>query len=190
MVELSVAATLTRPATDTTSWRLAMHPQSTHARFWSKVDKSGECWIWTAALNGAGYGVFRLKDHNSLAHRFAYECLVGPIPAGMQVCHHCDNPPCVRPEHLFVGTHQDNMADMHAKGRRSYEGQVWPQPTYERRARGERQGKAILTEQQVREIRAVYHPRVFTRPMLAERYHVSVATIKQILSGRSWKHVR
>ena len=84
------------------------------ARFWGRVDRSGECWLWTAGKSG-GYGVV---GHNSQkAHRVAWELTIGPIPQGMQVLHRCDNPPCVNPEHLFLGTNHDNMLDRQAKGR-------------------------------------------------------------------------
>lgn len=83
-----------------------------------RIDESG-CWIWTAGRNKLGYGRFGLPGQYKTvqAHRFAYEQFYGPIPEGMFVCHHCDNPPCVNPEHLFVGTHVDNMKDMWSKGR-------------------------------------------------------------------------
>lgn len=88
-------------------------------RFWSKVDKSGECWTWTAALRGSnGYGQF-WDDGPVFAHRFSWVMAVGPIPSGMLVLHKCDNPRCVRPEHLFLGTHLDNARDRNAKGRQS-----------------------------------------------------------------------
>jgi hypothetical protein len=93
--------------------------RSLFERWNEKVDRTGECWVWTGARNHiSGYGVMGGKDIGTvLAHRFSYEHHVGPIPEGLFVCHHCDNPPCVNPEHLFVGTHQDNMRDMVAKGR-------------------------------------------------------------------------
>lgn len=89
-------------------------------RFWSKVDKSGECWTWMAATAGPlGYGVIGItRERMVYAHRLSWEMANGPIPAGMYVLHHCDNPKCVRPEHLFLGTIKDNVADMDAKGRR------------------------------------------------------------------------
>ncbi len=87
-------------------------------RFWKKVDKSGECWIWTGATLDYGYGVIGIAGHRtSVAHRVAYELQIGPIPPGMMVLHHCDNPPCVRGDHLFIGSKADNSADMIKKGR-------------------------------------------------------------------------
>lgn len=87
-------------------------------RFWDKVDKSGECWVWLSATHSQGYGLFK-TGHNTqnYAHRVVWVLEYGPIPEGAFVCHSCDNPPCVRPEHLFLGTAADNMQDMVSKGR-------------------------------------------------------------------------
>lgn len=86
-------------------------------RFWDKVDKTSDCWIWTAAKSAAGYGRFKLNGRLVSPHRLAYEMAFGDIPPGSDVCHRCDNPPCVNPEHLFVGSRSDNMQDCIAKGR-------------------------------------------------------------------------
>ena len=85
-------------------------------RFWRKVDRSRECWVWTGSTS-AGYGSFNVNGPMVGAHRFAWEWANGPIPAGLRVLHHCDNPLCVRPAHLFVGTQLENMRDMSAKNR-------------------------------------------------------------------------
>lgn len=85
-------------------------------RFWSKVDKSGECWLWTGGKSG-GYGYFKVNGSTLRANRLAYEIEHGEIPEGMLVCHSCDTPACVNPAHLWLGTDKDNQADKVAKGR-------------------------------------------------------------------------
>ena len=95
-------------------------------RFWRHVDKAGDCWLWTKAVDSRGYGRFGLKGANAggwvLAHRYAFQLTRGPIPDGMHVCHTCDVRNCVNPDHLFLGTALDNMRDMIAKGRQRFTG--------------------------------------------------------------------
>jgi len=96
--------------------------QKTVNRFWSRVDKSGECWQWTGSKRGIGYGQFAVKINkgkykNVATHRFVLELQGIEIPPGLYVCHHCDNPSCVNPDHLFIGTAQDNEDDKTQKGR-------------------------------------------------------------------------
>jgi len=91
---------------------------STEERFWPKVLKSDSCWEWQASLTDKGYGQFFDKGVRILAHRYSYKLRFGKIPEGLFLCHTCDNPKCVNPDHLKPGTQKDNIQDMIAKGRR------------------------------------------------------------------------
>lgn len=93
-------------------------------RFWVNVVKTDGCWIWTGNFNAFGYGRIGNNGKRELAHRFSWVLHYGPIPKGLIVCHHCDNTACVRPDHLFIGTQQDNMDDMISKNRQA--GQFQP----------------------------------------------------------------
>lgn len=105
-------------------WRFEDHnsPRTAEERFLSKVDRSGDCWIWTGTRASTGYGVLVDNKKRIFAHRFSYELAKGPIPAGLVIRHTCDNPPCVNPAHLLTGTQADNARDMAERGR-SYWGQ-------------------------------------------------------------------
>lgn len=139
-------------------------------RFWSKVDRSDPdgCWPWLAGRHFRGYGFFAVNGRNVRANRVAYRLQVGPIPPGLFVCHRCDNPPCVRGDHLFLGTHQDNMDDMAAKGRR-YRPPVKAKPERPKRPRGRHR----LTAVQVREIRRLYRAGGVTLKGLGTQFGVS-----------------
>jgi hypothetical protein len=143
------------------------------ARFWAKVDRSGDCWEWTAGGLPEGYGRFRAFGQNVVAHRFAWILMNGPIPDGVMVLHECDNPKCVRPAHLFLGDHVANKTDAVAKARHS-----WP--------RGERHPRAKLTEADVRAIRA---RRGEPLASIAADFPVGVSTIGRVLQGRYWREV-
>ena len=85
--------------------------------FWQQVNKTEGCWLWTGSLTEKGYGKVTYKRRTYRAHRLIYEKLVGPIPTGYFICHTCDVPNCVNPNHLWIGTHKENMRDMCIKGR-------------------------------------------------------------------------
>jgi hypothetical protein len=159
-------------------------------RFWGKVNKTDGCWLWTGKMMSGEsnkrfpYGQLNVKHRNLMAHRISYELTCGPIPPGMMVLHRCDNPICVRSDHLFLGTHQDNMDDMKAKGR-SPTGYVAP----EKRPRGERIGNATLTADTVLEIRSRYIPGRFGCKRLAQEYGISATHIKRIVRRRAWEHL-
>lgn len=159
-------------------------------RFWPKVNKTDGCWLWTAGKFRFGHGAFQFNGRTCKAHRIAYELAYGPIPAGMLVCHQCDNPSCVRPDHLWLGTIKDNNNDRHTKGRTrpplhpNRGGYKLPPGAHV----GERNPRARLTEQQVAKIRQRYISEPITRQQLANEYSVSVHTIKHITRGTAWTH--
>ena len=144
-------------------------------RFWSYVDKNGECWLWTAYLDKRGYGVFSFKDSPRRAHRVSWFLEHGTEADEMYVCHSCDNPTCVRPSHLFLGTPQDNIDDGINKGRIKVVGEDNP--------------FAKLTEKEVTEILEKYKPHQYKVRMLAEEYKVSLSTIERIVYGERWTHL-
>lgn len=134
------------------------------------IDDSG-CWVWTAVKEREGYGKIKSDGKMRQAHRVSYELHRGEIPGGMFVCHHCDNRSCVNPEHLFLGSHVDNMEDMKSKARQQI---------------GTKNCQAKLTEADILAIRAA---RGAPQPELARAYGVSQSHISDIQTGRKWAHL-
>ena len=131
------------------------------------------CWLWTGPVMGGSYGAFRklgAGTQNSYAHRYSFEAHCGPIPKGLFVCHRCDTPPCVNPDHLFLGTAADNNADKVRKGRV---------------LRGEKVGNSKLTSIAVRAIRNDAR----SNARVAAEYGVSPSSVQSIRAGKVWKHV-
>lgn len=143
--------------------------------FWSKVARSDSCWTWSGHRDRQGYGELHHRGMYLRAHRVAWQLMNGPIPDGLHVLHHCDNPPCVNPAHLFLGTNADNVADKTAKGRG-------------RGGRGEAHRNAKLTADQVREIRELAASGL-TQREIAARYGVRHTAIGKILRGERWGHL-
>lgn len=130
-------------------------------RFLSKIKVvENGCHEWQSTLNKQGYGKFWFEGKQVPAHRMAYELLIGEIPKGMCVCHHCDNPKCVNPDHLFVGTHADNFQDMLSKGRQ------W--------------GNRKLSTEAVGEILTLIQLGKYSQQSIAERYGISQITVSRL----------
>lgn len=145
--------------------------------FDEKYKKSRWCWIWMAVKDKRGYGIYDKYENGKkifrrFAHRFMWERVNGPIPQGVNVLHRCDNPSCVNPKHLFIGTHADNVADKVSKGRQQ---------------KGEQVHFAVLNEDQVRRIIALLGKQSIAS--LAREYGVSWHAIYAISKGKSWKHI-
>lgn len=152
-----------------TAWR------SIEDRFWTKVNKTDLCWEWLGRDDGKGYGRIHLRgcSHRAVpAHRLSWELANGPIPAGMCIIHKCDNPRCVRPDHLLIGTLAQNNNDRTAKGRQ---------------AKGEGAAGAKLNELQVRILRRLY--RKVGCKFAAQVFGIGAANAWKVMSGRAWKHV-
>lgn len=147
-------------------------------RFFEKIIKTETCWIWNAAKDSKGYGRIGTggrKGKDVFAHRLSYFLHKGEIPTGMLVCHKCDKPACVNPDHLFLGTQTDNMRDCVNKGRLN--------PF---KPKGELNPKAKLNWSNVREIRSFRSKDVKSRKHLSIQYGVDIQTINRIIENKSW----
>lgn len=141
------------------------------------VGDSGQCWIWNAAkING--YGVIGTKSGTRRAHRIIYELLIGPIPNGFFLCHHCDTPECVNPGHMFVGTPMDNISDMIKKGRK-----VSPKvPRIQNR--GANNGNTHFTKADVDEIRNLRSAGIKLKE-IAEKFSCSISTVHRVFNRQT-----
>lgn len=164
----------------------ASHRSDPEVAFWKRVDKDGPtpttrphlgpCWVWRGAKarNGRGHFTPHKGEPTVVAARYAYASRIGPIPHGLFVCHRCDNPSCVRPDHLFAATQSDNLMDASRKGRLNV---------------GTRNHNAVLTDDIVAEIRSLHARQKESMRSMARRLGVSRTSIKQALSRETWRHV-
>ncbi|MDJ0463170.1 HNH endonuclease [Streptomyces sp. H27-C3] len=150
----------------------------TTSEFWSRVDRTEDCWTWTGGTRGNGYGTFWVDRKRYYAHRYSYFLTRGQMPTGV-ILHACDNPICVRPDHLSEGTQADNVIDMWAKGRGV------PPPVHF----GENHHHARLTEAVVLDIRRQYASGQYSQQKLAEEYGMGRASIGDIVRCHTWRHV-
>lgn len=150
-------------------------------RFWDKVDKNGNngCWNWVAYHNSDGYGKLSINGKSEFAHRISWVLHFGDIPHGLCVCHHCDNPRCVNPDHLFLASHTENMKDMKIKGRTSLCKNF-----------GEKNGNSKLTSENVESIRRLASSsenHYGLMKSICETYNISKATLYRVISYKTWK---
>lgn len=144
-------------------------------RFFEHVDKTDDCWIWTSAIDKDGYGVFADGNRKyNKAHRFSYKLAYGVIPKGKIICHHCDNPSCVNPEHLYAGTYKDNTRDMFKRGRNPKQD-------------GENNHNSVLSWNKVRKIRKMWASGNYTQAEIANEFNVSRGCVLGVIYNINWK---
>lgn len=154
---------------DYRGWGRIKHFGGPAERLAAMTDKAGTCWLFTGRLNNDGYGDVRVGPRKVKAHRLAWALANGrAVPEGMSVLHECDNPPCVRPDHLFIGTQADNMLDCARKGRVA---------------------GAKITSEQAASIRDRYAKGGITQARLGELHGISQSNVTMIISGKTWAHV-
>jgi hypothetical protein len=144
-------------------------------QFLKKIKVIKTCWEWQGFINKLGYGTTSLRSKFILAHRLAWILFKEEIPKEIHVCHTCDNPLCVNPDHLFLGTHQDNMNDMFMKNRKSHKGENHP--------------RSKLCEKDINEIFKL-RKNGWTQTKIAELFGVYQTVISRILNKKLWSHIK
>lgn len=161
-------------------------------RFWEKVKKTDTCWIWTGSKRNKGYGAFSYTVGGRLiqgrAHRYSYELHKGAIRPGYFVLHKCDNPACVNPDHLFLGTNEDNIRDMLKKGRHIAGGtHCGDEGDWKR---GTKHHAAKLTEEDVRELRRLHATGEWSYSQLGKRFQIGPSAAYKIVKRLLWRHLK
>lgn len=177
--------------------------QTFEIRFWNKVNKFGPvpetrkgigaCWIWLGGKNlppSLPYGRVKKDGIEYKSHRMSWILTFGNIESGMCVCHRCDNPSCVNPKHLFLGTMADNIADRDSKGRTAKGINSGSVRHPEKLPRGEKHKNSKLTESDIKTIRSLYRPHKFGAHRISNLYSMSKPSIFSIIKRETWAHVQ
>lgn len=144
------------------------------SRFFEKVKKTDNCWEWIPPKNQDGYGNFRVNKKNYRAHRYSYLLHYGVFDLSLKVCHRCDNPGCVNPSHLFLGTVQDNSTDMVMKNRQAV---------------GENASRVTLTEEKVRDIVNKFNAGVMDVNVASKKYNITTSHVYRLVKKQQWRHL-
>jgi hypothetical protein len=158
-------------------------------RFWSKVEKTETCWIWTAATSTFGHGRFRVNRKSYSPHRLSYELFYGDFDQSLLVCHTCDNPRCVNPDHLFLGTYLDNNRDMFAKGRGCTGDKNGMRMHPEKLKMGEDNLQHKLTKDNAKFIIISYYNKELKPKQLMDKFGICKATFWKLIHAETWKVV-
>jgi hypothetical protein len=143
-----------------------------------KINTKTDCWLWNGATTNFGHGRIKINNKFFSVHRLSYIIHIGKIPKELFVCHHCDNPSCINPQHLFIGTRSDNMKDAYNKGRLKIP-----------HNKGENVPGHILTEKDVKKIIKIKHTQKITDSELGKKFRVARQTINGIINNEKWKHI-
>jgi hypothetical protein len=160
-------------------------------RFWSKVERKGpnECWLWKAGRFKRGYGLFYLHRKLQKAHRASFQIHHGEIPPGKCVCHTCDNPLCVNPAHLWIGSVAENNKDRSIKGRSATGDRSGARTHIHLVPRGERAAHAKVTASDVIEIRRRYNEGGVSQKSLGDEFGITQSVVSKIILRENWRHI-
>lgn len=150
--------------------------QTIEQRLDNYIDKTGDCWLWTIGTFNYGYGRLSIQKGKQVrAHRFIYEMVFGKIPDGLNVLHKCDNPRCVKPKHLYLGTQKDNVADMMNRKRGGY-----------KKFCGESHHNSKLRRKDINEIKSLWEKGGLLQREIAEKFNISQQVVSKIVNNKAW----